>query len=85
MVFSNIHQQKGMNIQERIKDYGEKFAIRAVHTSYTAAAASCAIALNGVSNTYGAKDELIEFWEQLIGFSLLSKALWKMHIKDLLA
>lgn len=85
MVFSNIHQQKGMNIQERIADYGEKLAIRAVHTSYTAAATSCAIALNGVSNTYGAKDELKEFWAQLIGFSLLSKALWKLHVKDLLA
>jgi hypothetical protein len=84
MIFAHMSQQKDLNSQEPIKDYSERFAIRAVHTSYTATAAACAIALNGVSNTFGADKELKEFWEQLIGFSLLSKALWNMHIKGLL-
>ena len=39
--------------------------------------------LANVSSTYGAKEELKELWEALIAYSLLSKALWHMYVKDL--
>lgn len=83
LVFARMLQEKHMAKQERIKEFGIENAIRAIHTSYTAAASSCALALNEVSNDYGAKAELREFWDQLIGFSLFSKALWKMYVKDM--
>jgi hypothetical protein len=84
LVFAHIHQQKDLASQQPIKEYGEKYSIRAVHTSYTAAATTCALALSSVSNTYGALTELKEFWGQLIGFSLFSKALWEMYIQRLI-
>ena len=81
-MFANMVQQKDMASQERIKEYGTECAIRAIHTSYTAAATSCALVLNEVSSNYGAKIKLRQFWDRLIGFSLFSKALWKMYVKD---
>jgi hypothetical protein len=84
LMFANMVQEKGMAAQVRIKEYGTEGAIRAIHTSYTAAAAACVLVLNEVSNHYGAKDEARQFWEQLISFSLFSKALWKMYIKDVI-
>jgi hypothetical protein len=84
MVFADMLQQKGLKSQQPIKEYGVDFSIRAINTSYTAAATACALVLDGVSNRYGANIEVKEFWDQLTGFSLLSKALWKMHIKSLL-
>ena len=83
-MFANMVQQKGMTAQVRIKEYGTEGAIRAIHTSYTAAAAACVLVLNEVSNHYGAKAELRQLWDQLIGFSLFSKALWKLYIKDVI-
>lgn len=84
LMFANMVQEKGMAAQVRIKEYGTEGAIRAIHTSYTAAATACVLVLNEVSNHYGAKDEARQFWDQLIGFSLFSKALWKMYIKDVI-
>lgn len=81
-MFANMLQQKDMASQERIKEYGIECSIRAIHTSYSAAASACLLVLNEVSNDYGAKAELREFWDQLTGFSLFSKALWKMYVND---
>jgi hypothetical protein len=80
LAFAEMIKTKNMAAQERIREYGIECATRAIYTSYTAAASSCALVLNGVSNNYGAKVELKEFWEQLIGFSLFSKALWNMYV-----
>jgi hypothetical protein len=83
LAFADMIKTKNMAAQTRIREYGIECATRAIYTSYTAAASSCALVLNGVSNHYGAKAELKEFWEQLIGFSLFSKALWNIYIKEL--
>jgi hypothetical protein len=84
LMFANMVRQKDMSSQERIQEYGVESAIRAINTSYTAAAAACVLVLNGVTNHYGAKEEAKQFWGQLIGFSLFSKALWNMYIKDVI-
>lgn len=83
LAFAEMIKSKDMGSQARIKEYGTECAIRAIHTSYTAAATSCSLVLAGVRDDYGAKKEARDFWVPLIGFSLLSKALWKMSVKDL--
>jgi len=83
LAFAEMIKSKDMGSQALIKEYGEQCAIRAINTSYTAAATSCSLVLEGVSNDYGAKKEASEFWGRLIDFSLFSKALWKMYVKDL--
>jgi hypothetical protein len=83
MIFSDIHQKKDFKSQEAINLYGEKFATRAIHASYTATATACAIVLTAVSNSHGANRELRDLWKELAGFSLFSKALWNMYIKDI--
>jgi hypothetical protein len=83
LAFAEMIQTKNMAAQKRIREYGIECATRAIYTSYTAAASPCALVLNGVSNHYGAKAELKQFWEQLRGFSLFSKAFWNMYIKEL--
>lgn len=84
MIFSNMHLEKDARKQKDIENYGEKFATRAIHASYTATATACALVLQGVSHDYGSKTELVEFWKELTGFSLFSKALWKMFVEELL-
>lgn len=83
LAFAEMLKEKRMDVQERIEEFGKENAIRAIHSSYTAAASACALVLNGVSKDYGAKAELRQFWGQLIEFSLLSKALWNMYIKEI--
>ncbi|CAN5632505.1 hypothetical protein BH20ACI3_BH20ACI3_15920 [soil metagenome] len=80
LAFAEMIKTKNMAAQERIREYGIECATRAIYTSYTAVASSCALVLNGVSNNYGAKLELKEFWARLIDFSLFSKALWNMYV-----
>lgn len=84
LAFAGMLKEKGMEVQERIKKFGVENAIRAINTSYTAAATGCVLVLNGVSATSGAKAEVREFWERLIQFSLFSKALWNMYVKDVI-
>lgn len=83
LAFAEMIKSKDMASQARIKEYAEECAIRAINTSYSAAATSCSIVLAGVSDDYGAMKEAREFWDPLTGFSLLSKALWKAYVKDL--
>src|SRR5258706_8553233 len=83
LAFAEMIKSKDMGSQARIEEYGKQCAIRAINTSHTAVATSCSLVLAGVLDDYGAKKEAGEFWEQLIGFSLLSKALWKMYVKEL--
>jgi hypothetical protein len=84
LAFARMLTEKSMGEQEKIERFGIENAIRAIHSSYTAAATACVLVLNEVSSDYGAKAELRQFWDQLIGFSLFSKALWKMYIKDVI-
>lgn len=82
--FADIPKHKDLAFQAGIKDFAMRSAAEAINVSYTAVASACALVLSKVSNTYGAQKELIEFWDELIHYSLLSKALWHMYVADLL-
>ncbi len=79
-----MHREKSMWIQEGIKDYGLNYAARAIVASYSATATACSLVLEKLSNDYGAKAEVRELWGVLIGYSLFSKALWKMYVEELM-
>ena len=63
---------------------GKKLAEQTVFMSHIAAATSCALILNSLKNTYGARAELREFWQELYESSLPATAFWNMYIKNLL-
>ena len=79
--FAEMLKSKDMASQGPIKNYAIERAITAINISYTAAASACLLVANEVSNDYGAEKETKEFWETMIDFSLLSKALWKMYVQ----
>jgi hypothetical protein len=81
--FAQMLKRKDMASEQPIKDYSIEHAIRAINTSYTAAATACLLVVNGVTNDYGAKNETKALWEKMIQFSLFSKALWKMYVEKL--
>lgn len=83
IAFAEMVKRKDMASQDPIKDYAIGRAISAINTSHTATATACLLIVNEVSSDYGAKKETREFWETLTGFSLLSKALWKMYVQKL--
>lgn len=80
IAFAEMVKRKDVASQGPMKDFAIERAITAINTSYTAAASACLLVVNEVSRDYGAKQETQELWETLTGFSLLSKALWKMYV-----
>jgi hypothetical protein len=79
IAFAEMLKDKSMASHEPMKNYAINHATTAVNTSYTAAATACLLVVNGISQNYGAKRATRQFWETLIGFSLLSKGLWAMY------
>lgn len=82
--FAGMHREKGMWVQEGIKNYGLTHAVRSIAVSYSATATACALILNKVFNDNGAKAEVKELWQLLVGYSLFSKALWQMYVEELM-
>jgi hypothetical protein len=80
--FAEMLKSKDLASQQPITDHSIDHAIRAINTSYTAAATGCLLVVNGVTNHFGAKNETKQFWEELIEFSLFSKALWKIYVEE---
>jgi hypothetical protein len=85
MVLQTMSGFKDVRSAEKVETLGTKHAERAMFISYTAAASSCAQITKLLSESYGETDQLRSFWDQLQNSSLLSKALWEMHIKNLLS
>lgn len=81
IAFAEMLKDKSMASDEPMKNYAINQATIAINTSYAAAATACLLVVNGVTQNYGAKSATKHFWETLIEFSLLSKALWKMYAK----
>lgn len=83
IAFAEMLKDKSMASQEPMKNYAINHATTAINTSYAAAATACLLVVNGISQNYGAKNATKQFWETLIEFSLLSKALWRMYAETL--
>jgi hypothetical protein len=58
---------------------------RALFTSYAATASASAFVVDNVRNSFGAKAELREFWEELATSSFLCKPFWTMYVEKILA
>jgi hypothetical protein len=84
IAFAEMLKAKDMGSQPRIREFAIEHAMRAINTSYTAAASACLLVVNEVSRDYGTKIQTKELWETLIDFSLFSKALWKMYAEEAL-
>jgi hypothetical protein len=84
MVLPVIYENKSVWSQEQAEIYGKKLAERTIITSHLAIATSCALILNSVTNTYGAKDQLRETWDKLTGMALPARAYWNIHVNKLL-
>lgn len=84
MMLPVLCEYKDMKHAEMVKEFGDRLAARVLFTSHTAAATSCALIVNSLVNTYGAKAEVRDYWKEMYGRSLPAKALWNMYVKDLL-
>jgi hypothetical protein len=85
MTIPVISEFKDMDHAEKLAINGKRLAEKTVFMSHIAAATACALVVNSLKNTYGAKAELREFWEGLYMTSLPGKAFWNMYIKKLLS
>lgn len=83
-MLQGLSETKNMWTMKGVEKYAQKQAERALYISYLAAASTCTITLNNVTNHFGAKQNLNEFWEQLNKISLLSRAVWNLYAKKVL-
>lgn len=79
-----LSEYKDWKHAEKVDIYGQKLAGRVLFTSHTAAASACALVAEALVNTYGAKNELRDYWKELYSRSLASKALWNLYIEKAL-
>lgn len=69
---------------EKTEINGKKLAEQTVYLSFISAASSCALILSVLKDTYGARNELKNFWKVLYETSLPAKVFWEMYVKDIL-
>lgn len=84
LVLQHFSQFKSVAATEKLEIYGQRKAEQFILTTGTATATLCTLIMPHLSNHYGSKQQLIEFWEKLAGFGLLPKALWNLYPKNLL-
>jgi hypothetical protein len=85
MVLQFMNQFKNVESTQMLQISARKQAERALFLSYTAAASACALVSTILANRYGENHNLRSFWETLSKSSLLSKVLWNMYVRNLLA
>lgn len=83
-MMATLSESKHQGSAEMVDNYGQKLAARILFTSHSAAASTCAVIVETLVNTYGAKSEVRDYWKQLHTRALPAKAFWNLHIKQLL-
>jgi hypothetical protein len=83
-VIPEMNKFKHIDLVEKTKIYSQRLIERIIFTSFTATASTCTLIVAQLADSYGAKPYLKDFWQELEGCSLLSRAYWNMYPKKLL-
>jgi hypothetical protein len=84
LVIPTMSEFKDVDHTDRTEINGRKLAERTVFLSHIAAATSCALVVNAMRNSYGAKILLRDYWKILYETSLPANVFWNMYIRKIL-